>query len=119
MKDTTTAKTDQGKVEDNQNLSPENKPSPLPLLIDFTISLAKILVIIIGMVTALVSIASGATVFMATLRSAAAMLAIGLLLWLANWMVSRDSLRMAKEEMVKESQGTDEDNGPSTIEKTA
>jgi hypothetical protein len=78
--------------------TPEKKPNgksssnSLPVLFDVTFSISKLIVLFIGLLTAGISVASGATTVSAAMRGCLAMLAIGITLWLINWIMVRESL---------------------------
>ncbi len=113
-----------------RNTEKENKPreyqksasaSQVPTLLDMVFSTAQLLVVIVGVLIAGLSFFSGATVMMTTIRSGAAVLSLGLLMWLASWLVARGSLESARQQMpesVKAAEAGSE-RGTSTVEKEA
>jgi hypothetical protein len=95
--------------------------APLPFLVDFVLSVSQLVILLVGIVTAVVSVFSGAAIWMAGLRSAAAMISIGFLFWAASWMVSRGALEATRMEMLKamEEAERQSQNVVSTVEKSA
>jgi uncharacterized membrane protein len=89
----------------------------VPLLIDFTLSVAKIIVILVGILTAAISILAGATVLIAAVRSAAAILVVGLTFWMVNWWIASYALEAVRLELIDGLEA--KKNPPSTMEKTA
>ena len=82
----------------------EKNPNPqqrLPLLLDFTLTISKVCVGIVGGLVALISIQVGTPLWTAALRSGAAMLLTGMVLWVFNWFLLRRSLEIAVLEMAK------------------
>jgi hypothetical protein len=74
----------------------------LPVLLDFTLSAAQLVVILVGLATTVVSIRSGAPIWMVALRGGAAMFAVGLVFWLVNWAISKGSLELIRRELMEE-----------------
>ncbi|NMC12028.1 MAG: hypothetical protein GYA34_04000 [Chloroflexi bacterium] len=74
--------------------APRKSPSSgsLPVLFDVSFSISKLIIILIGVLTSVISVISGATVFSAAIRASLAMLAIGITLWLINWIMVKESL---------------------------
>jgi len=64
----------------------------LPTLFDVSFSISKLVVLLIGALTAVISVTSGATALNAALRGCLAMFCIGLTLWMLNWIMVRESL---------------------------
>jgi hypothetical protein len=112
--------------EKKTNNTSEEEPAPkvkspegLPFMLDFSFSVSKLVVILLGLVTLFVSLISGAVLWMATLRSAAAMLSVGFLLWLLNWLISRDSLEIVRQEILRNMEEAQVEEVASTVEKVA
>jgi hypothetical protein len=85
---------------------PESKPqrkdrSRLPLLLDFSLTLSKVCVGLVGGLVALLSILAGTPLWTAALRAGAGMVATGAVLWAFNWFLMRRSLEIAVIEMAK------------------
>ena len=103
---------------------PKHGLEPYAALLDISFSLSKLIVIIIGLFTAGVSVVSGATLIAASLRGALAILALGIIFWLINWILSTGSMNatvkdiMAKIEKTKQAQN-EEDVTASTVIKSA
>jgi len=72
----------------------------LPLMLEVIFSTARLLVIAAGVLVMLLSLISGAALWMSALRSGLAMLSIGLLLWLTNWLVARQALEATRLELL-------------------
>jgi hypothetical protein len=111
--------------EDKENKSEASseskgkKPERLPFLLSFTFSLAQLVVILLGLSVAVLSMLSGATLFMAVLRASAAMLSVGVLLYLVNWLISRNSLEIIRQQIISKREKYDVDQGTNTLEKAA
>lgn len=92
------------------------KPERLPFLLSFTFSLAQLVVILLGLSVAILSMLAGAALFMAVLRASAAMLSVGIVLYLVNWYLSRNSLEAIRQEIIRKSEKYNVDKGTSTLE---
>lgn len=77
-------------------------PVLLPLFLDFSLSVSKLVVLFTGLLSAGISLAVGAPLLIAGLRGGAAMLAVGLLVWTLNYCLMRNALAAAEEELRKE-----------------
>jgi hypothetical protein len=99
---------------------PERQTVALPNLIDFSLSAAQLAVLLVGLATVLISIGSRASIWTVALRGGVAMVSLGLLLWLVNWMLSKGSLELARQELLEElekQKAEQEDDGvDSTVE---
>lgn len=100
------------------NPSKEVRPA-LPLLIEFSLSLTKTLVVLIAALVAAVSLVAGASIQVAALRSGLALLCLGWLLWLLNWVIARGSLEAVMAEMREKLNEAQADHPASTTEKAA
>ena len=110
----------QAKTTPPQEETPVKKEPPrVPLLLDVSLSISQTAIIVLGCAVALVSLFAKADLVMIALRSGAAMLSVGLLMWLFNWFLSRNSLEIARQELLSEMEAADEDRGESTVEKKA
>ncbi len=100
--------------------SKKSSSGSLPVLFDVTFSISKLIVIFIGVFTSVISVISGATAISAAIRGCLAMLAIGMTLWLINWIMVRESLAgvLVKVNKLK-SKSSDGSSGASTFEKNA
>ncbi len=98
------------------NKNPSSKS--LPALFDVTFSISKLVVLFIGILTSVISVISGANAFAAAMRGCLAMLAIGITLYLINWIMVRESLEgvLVKVNKLKEKNSEDL-RGASTFEK--
>jgi len=110
--------------------APKKTMGPVPLLLDVSFTTAKILIILAGAIIGIVSVLSGATWLATAIRSGAAVLSMGLLLYLANFLLSRNALEAARMRLLAEMQSASanaeaaaraaaESAGQSTIEKQA
>lgn len=98
----------------------QRKPAnELPFLLDFALSVTQLVVILTGLVTMAVSLFSGAVLWMAAVRAGAAVLAVGLVLWMANYLLARNSLTSIRLQVVSELERAHRDEAASTVEKTA
>jgi hypothetical protein len=109
-----------------QNNPPQTKVAkPVPLLLEVSFTATRILLIVAGLLTGGISVLSGATWIASAVRAGSAVLSVGLLLFLANWVLSRDSLEAARVRLLKEiaiaraAQADELAAGMNTIEKQA
>lgn len=72
----------------------------LPFMLDFTFSVSSIVVMVMGILTTIISVFSGASLMMATIRGGIAVISVGFLLWVINWTLSRDSLEITRQELL-------------------
>jgi hypothetical protein len=102
---------------------PKKAFKPIPLLLDVSFTASQILLLATGVLIAAISALSGAGWLECVIRSAAAVLSLGLLLYLVNWMLSRNSLEAARLQLLREiatARAAEENLAvQSTIEKTA
>jgi hypothetical protein len=101
---------------------PARDPRRVPLLLDVSYTATRILLLVAGSLTGAISVLSGATWLATALRAGSAVLSVGLLLFLANWLLSRDTLEAARAALLKEmeaAQTAERAAGLSTIEKQA
>ncbi len=96
----------------------ERQGPALPHLIDFSLSVAQLAVVLVGLATILLSLGSGVSLWMVALRGGAAMVSLGLLLWLVNWLISKGSLELVRQELLKEleKKRAEDDGVDSTVE---
>lgn len=81
---------------------PQRKDQPhLPLLLDFSLTLSKVCVGVVGGLVALLSILAGNPLWTAALRAGVGMIVTGAVLWVFNWFLMRRSLEIAVIEMAK------------------
>jgi hypothetical protein len=92
----------------------------LPALFDVSFSISKLVVLLMGALTSAISVISGATALAAAMRGCLAMLAVGITLWLINWIMVRESLEgvLIKVNKLK-AQNSEDMQGASTFEKNA
>ena len=79
--------------------SPKVPAQRAPLLLETAITLSQIVLVITGLGILGISLLAGADITMAAMRSGAAVLVVGLVLWLANWQLARGSLEALSEQM--------------------
>lgn len=97
----------------------ENKAveGQLPFMLDFSLSVSSMVVIMVGILTTIISAFSGAALWMTAVRGGVAVVVVGLVLWTVNWIIARDSLEMARLEMIDAMEKASLDNDvESTIE---
>lgn len=70
-----------------------------PVLIEAAQTLSQVIVIAVGVTTALLSVIVGANLFVVMARSGAAVLALGFLLWAFNWLVAQGALKAFRAQM--------------------
>lgn len=87
---------------------PENKTprsaQPAPLFFEMSITIARLLVLGVGVAVTLLSFLAGANLWAAALRGGSAILSLGLLTWLTNWFLVQDALKIATSELAKKSE---------------
>lgn len=102
--------------------APEQKPAKaqknvrLPILWEVVNTFSQLIVTLLGLATAVISYLNGTNLFMSVVRAGAAMLAVGLVLWVIYWMIARGTLDLmhdlyAVRQKEKESQSA----GRSTV----
>jgi hypothetical protein len=69
----------------------------LPILWETVNTFSKIIVTLLGLTVAIVSYYSGSGFLLSSIRAGAAMLGVGLLLWLIYMMVVKGSIRMMND----------------------
>ena len=72
---------------------PRDKTSPIPFLLETSLSFSQIAVISVGVIATVLAILVGSTWTTAVLRGGAASLSIGLLVWTINWIVARGMIQ--------------------------
>jgi|SRR5579859_4703521 len=70
-----------------------------PLLLEMTITLSQLGLVIAGTSIFALSLQAGADLITSALRSGAAVLVVGLVLWLVNWLLARGSLEAVMRQM--------------------
>ena len=68
---------------------PTSQKSRLPLLVEISLTATPVFIIVVASVTAILSIIAGADVLTIIVRTAAAILGIGIPAFLLNWLVGR------------------------------
>ncbi len=75
----------------------DKRQNRLPYLNELGFTLARILVTLVAFAVAIVSFVSGGTVFAIALRTGVAILAVGLIGWLINWILVGGGADVPKE----------------------
>jgi uncharacterized membrane protein len=71
----------------------------VPLLLETALTLSQLSLIVTGVSIFVMSMQAGADLTTSALRSGAALLVVGLVLWLANWLLARGSLEAVARQM--------------------
>lgn len=88
----------------------------VPLLIDFTLTTSRLIVLSVGLGIAAFSLISQATILAAAIRGGAAALSVGLVMWVINWLLARQALDAAIEELEQKQKEEEELPPESTME---
>lgn len=88
----------------------------LPAFLELSFTIAKILVVIVGIVIVVVSVLAGVSAWTVALRGAIAILSLGFVLWLINWYFAHNILEKELEDLEKSMK---EETGFSTVERHA
>jgi hypothetical protein len=88
----------------------------VPLVLDLALTVAKLIVLVVGIAVCVVSIFSGAKLWIAVVRGGATILSLGLLLWLVTWQLAHQALEAAIAEFEAKNAKNDFE---STVEKQA
>jgi hypothetical protein len=91
----------------------------VPLLVDFSLTAAKIIVLTVGLLTAVGSYFAGATALVACGRGCAAIVGLGGLFWLFNWTLANQALESAIAELEEKQKAAAADHPDSTVEVSA
>ncbi|MBI3762796.1 MAG: hypothetical protein HY260_13190 [Chloroflexi bacterium] len=91
----------QGAPETAEAVTPdaEGHPGRPTLLLETAHTLSQILVTTVGVGVALMSVLAGADLLMVIARAGGAVLAVGWLLWLANWLLQRGVSETARRQL--------------------
>ncbi len=96
------------------------KAGRLPLLLESTYSLARLIVTLLGILVAVISLLSGSTVVDVAIRAGAAIFLVGLVLALVFWIVAGGSLSPRPRVDVKKAKRSGKKDAPaSTVEVNA
>jgi hypothetical protein len=68
---------------------PESNSARLPLLVDICLQVSQILVLVVAVATAIISIMAQAEIWMVILRTAVALLAVGMPVYVLNFLIGR------------------------------
>ncbi len=82
---------DQEKQVKNIKETKSRADKPVPVLFEVIFTISKVAVMCIGISTAAISLLSGNDFISSLIRSVAAMLIFGILLWFLTWLVVRGS----------------------------
>ncbi len=106
-----------GKLSQPAPASSQKVPTAmLPVFLEFSFTIAKTLIVIVGIATVIVSILAGASVWTVAMRGAITVLSLGFLLWLINWLFAHNILEKELDDMEK---SRAEDPTFSTVERRA
>jgi hypothetical protein len=78
---------------------PESNATRLPLLVDICLHVSQILTLLVAIITAIVSIMARADVLMVILRTATAILAVGIPVYVLNFLIGRYYVNATLEKM--------------------
>jgi hypothetical protein len=81
--------------------STSNQSLKLPVLIELVFTLSKLTVVLVGVIVMILTFAHGNPYWVAMLRGGVTVLALGLIVWFASWMVSKGVIESARS-MLKE-----------------
>ncbi len=79
--------------------STKKKNPPLPYLLDFSFSLAGLIILLVGVVTYVLSLLNGVSVVMAALRGCVAVFALGAVFWLLNYFLANQVIQTASKDL--------------------
>jgi hypothetical protein len=89
-------------------------------MLEFTFSVSKLVVLFTVIVVAALSIFAGASLVDVLTRTGSAMLSVGLLAWLFNWLIARKSIETVRLELGQEAEVQQSNTPPFvTTERTA
>ncbi|MCX8061221.1 MAG: hypothetical protein N3D16_01425 [Anaerolineales bacterium] len=88
---------EQKKTEQSQspNKGKSKAPQPLPFLLDFSFSVASLVILFTGVLTVVLSLLNGASLVMAAVRGCVAVFGLGALFWLLNYFLANQMLQVA------------------------
>ncbi|GAB4475410.1 MAG: hypothetical protein Kow0088_12240 [Anaerolineales bacterium] len=78
--------------------APRQNP-PLPYLLDFSFTLASLIVLFAGVITAGLSILHGVSIVMAAVRGCVAIFSLGAVLWLLNYFLANQVIDTAIKDL--------------------
>jgi protein-S-isoprenylcysteine O-methyltransferase Ste14 len=70
----------------------------LPAVLEMTFSLASLLVVLIGAAVVILSLVAGCPIYVAALRGGAAILIVGLVLWMLAWILAGGTFSAASHD---------------------
>lgn len=103
------------KKEGKEQQTHVHEKIPQPILLEMAQTIWRILIILSGLATTVISYLSGCGVVTSAIRGGIAILTIGILAWLMNWFLIQHSLETVRTQLQK---ATEEDRA-STIDKAA
>lgn len=71
------------------------KSQPLPFLLDFSFSVANLVLFLTGVLTVVLSLLNGSSVVMAAVRGCVAVFGLGAVFWLLNYFLADQTLLVA------------------------
>ncbi len=97
---------------ENSQAKPKRAPvvdsrQPIPFLLEFTLSISRVIVVLVAMVVAGLSWLRGADYLNIGLRSGTSLLAVGVILWAVNWAVSNNLIEVTREIQTRPSKNDD------------
>lgn len=107
---------EQKKIEQppRPNKEKSKATQPLPFLLDFSFSIASLIVLLTGVLTVALSLWHGASVVMAAVRGGVAVFGLGAIFWLLNYFLANQVLQVAIQDLKGSSSEPEE--GESTRE---
>lgn len=88
----------------------------LPLFLDFTLSISQIVVVVMGGLTTGLSLYAGASLIVAVARGCVAILSIGIIGWLINWLFSHNGIQATRHALMNGHQSAMKEDTSSTVE---
>jgi hypothetical protein len=103
------------KEPETPKTKPEKKPRPgkaskksklprrrAPILLELTYTLFMLMVIGTGVSTALLSLLAGADTLMVVVRTGAAVLSVGFILWVVYWLMATSIIEARRQQVIEE-----------------
>jgi hypothetical protein len=106
-------KSSESEIEEKKQANPKER---LPFFLDFTLSISQLMAVLMGIITTGLSLSAGASLFVAVGRGCAAILSIGMVGWMVNWLFSHNGLQSARQTLLEANQSKPKENKSSTVE---
>jgi uncharacterized membrane protein len=100
------------KLEKKTSLSKEK----LPYFLDFSLSIVQLVVVLMGGITTGLSLYAGASLIIAIERGCVAMISIGLVGWLTNWILSHNGINATYRSLLNSRDAADNNEKSHTME---